>query len=146
MGGIAHSWIGAPAHRASDEERERAARSLRRHYAAGRLELHELEERLDRAWHALSRRELAALFRDLPSDRRGRMLRGFDRFQRALLKVHAAGYVTVNGGLVGIWSLTGGGEFWPAWALVPGTTVLAWHAGATYTLSRALTRRRSLTQ
>ena len=144
MGGIAHTWPGAPAQRASDEERERAARWLRRHYAAGRLELHELEERLDRAWHARSRRELAALFRDLPSDRRGRMLRGFDRFQRRLLKVHAVGYVGVNGSLVGIWSLTGG-EFWPAWALVPGTTVLAWHAGATYTLSRALARRRSLT-
>ena len=52
--------------RASDADRERALRALRRHYAAGRLDAAELEERVDQAARARYRAELRALFTDLP--------------------------------------------------------------------------------
>jgi hypothetical protein len=130
--------------RASDAERERAVRALRRHYAAGRLELEELERRIERAWAAHSRPELAALFRDLPSERAARAWRAFARMNRKALHAHAAGYVAANGSLIGIWALVGGGEFWPAWALVPSTAALSWHAGGTYLISRSARERRRL--
>ena len=111
--------------RPSDEARERAAEALRAHYAEGRLDDAELERRVELAYAARTRADLKALFRDLPWDPRSRDRRdGFWRFQRSMLRTHAAAYVGVNGGLVGIWALTGGGEFWPAesiagWGAVP---------------------------
>lgn len=123
---------------ASDEDRERAARSLREHYAAGRLDAQELEGRLSVAVAAHTKGELAALFRDLPSGRRRRLA----HLNRRLLQAHAAGYVVGNGTLIGIWDLTGGGEFWPAWALVPTTAALVWHAGTTWVARRMAAERR----
>jgi uncharacterized protein YcsI (UPF0317 family) len=123
---------------ASDEDRARAAGSLRRHYAAGRLDEQELERRLSVAVAARTKGELALLFRDLPSDRPRRLA----RLNRRLLRAHAAGYVAGNGALVGIWDLTGGGDFWPAWALVPTTAALVWHVGATWVARRMAAERR----
>jgi hypothetical protein len=122
---------------ASDAERDRAARSLRRHYAAGRLDLDELERRLARAVEARTSQELRALFFDLPSSR----LRRLDRANRVALRAHAAGYAAGNGVLIGVWALTGGGDFWPAWGLVPTTGLLAWHAGGTYVARRVFRTR-----
>lgn len=122
----------------SDAERDRAARSLRRHYAAGRLDAEELERRLAVAVSARTRADLAMLFRDLPSSRGRRMA----RLNRQLLRAHAAGYVAGNGVLIGIWDLTGGGEFWPAWALVPTTAAIVWHAGGTWVARRMAADRR----
>jgi uncharacterized protein YcsI (UPF0317 family) len=124
---------------ASDADRDRAARALRRHYAAGRLEAEELERRLSVAVSARTHGDLAALFRDLPSSRGRRIA----RVNRALLRAHAGGYLVGNGVLIGIWELAGRGEFWPAWALVPTTGVLAWHAGATYVARRLAAERRA---
>lgn len=126
--------------RASDAERERAAAALRDHYADGRLTSEELEDRLQHVYTARSRADLARLLADLPSDRRRRALRGFYRWQRAALRVHAAGYVAGNGSLVGIWALTGEGYFWPAWALVPATMLLGWHATSSWLLRRTVDR------
>jgi hypothetical protein len=123
---------------ASDAERDRAARSLRRHFAAGRLESDELERRLAVAVSARTSADLSALFADLPSDRRRRAA----RLNRQLLRTHAAGYVAGNGILIGIWELTGSGEFWPAWALVPTTGALVWHAGTTRVARRMAVERR----
>lgn len=123
---------------ASDEDRDRAARSLRRHYATGRLDAEDLERRLAYAVSARTRAELAALFRDLPSDR-GRRLA---RINRRLLQVHTGGYLVVNGTLIGIWELVGRGEFWPAWALVPTTGALVWHFGGTYFARKVAAERR----
>jgi hypothetical protein len=58
--------------RVGDEEREQAARALGDHYAAGRLDRAEYDERLDQAFSARTRADLAALFRDLPEPRPGR--------------------------------------------------------------------------
>lgn len=56
----------APAVRASDAERHHVAELLGEHAAAGRLTLSELEERVQRAYAAVTRDELAELTRDLP--------------------------------------------------------------------------------
>jgi uncharacterized protein YfaT (DUF1175 family) len=127
--------------RASDLERERASASLRRHYAAGRIELDEFERRLHSVWAATTRREISAVFTDLPSERWSQGLLRFAAFQSVALKVHGTGWAALNGLLVGVWWATGGGDFWPHYALVPSTGALAWHAGGTYLLWRALPAR-----
>jgi Domain of unknown function (DUF1707) len=52
--------------RASDAERERAAETLRRHHADGRLTTDELEERTALAYAATTLDDLDQLFSDLP--------------------------------------------------------------------------------
>ena len=112
--------------------------SLRRHYAAGRLQSSEFEDRVARAYSARWRADLAALVADLPSDRSARAMRGVYRWQWEALKYHAAAYVSVNGALVGIWAATGEGAFWPAWVLAPWMVMLGAHAAATRMLRRSL--------
>lgn len=53
--------------RASDDDRERVAASLRDHYAAGRLNGDEFNERLDKAYAATTLGQLADLQADLPA-------------------------------------------------------------------------------
>ena len=53
--------------RASDDERERVAREIREHYAAGRLDDDELNERVEAAYAARTQSELNALRADLPA-------------------------------------------------------------------------------
>src|SRR3712207_519553 len=99
--------------RVSDAERERTADMLRDHYADGRLASDELEERVDRAYRAKTRGDLGALVRDLPSNRGRRAREAAAKANRHVWRAHLASYGAVNGGLVGIWGLSGGGEFWP---------------------------------
>ena len=97
--------------RASDRDRERTLDELRDHAAEGRLDLAELEERSAAALEARTLGDLAPLTRDLP---RGARLRAPARRSRepwlrlALLAAM----------LVGIWALTGGGYFWPAYPIL----------------------------
>ena len=53
--------------RISDAEREAAAAELREHFASGRLDQEELNERLSAAFAARTRGDLNAIFTDLPS-------------------------------------------------------------------------------
>ena len=53
--------------RVSDAEREAAAAELREHFASGRLDQEELDERLSAIFAARTRGDLNALFADLPS-------------------------------------------------------------------------------
>lgn len=53
--------------RASDAERDAAVRALTTHYADGRLDRAEFDERVGTALAARTRRELDALFADLPT-------------------------------------------------------------------------------
>jgi hypothetical protein len=124
--------------RASDAERERCARALRDHAAAGRLEVSELEERLSVAYGARYRSDLRAVLRDLPRDHGARLARAADRVDRLLLKAHAASFGVVNGSLVGLWAATGQGDFWPAVTIAPWGVVLAWHAGGSWSVRRLL--------
>lgn len=134
---VAPRPFGAPV-RASDEERERTAASLRHHYALGRLEPEELEERLSAVVAARDRRDLRRVLADLPSDRGFRALSRFYSIQRRALTLHAGVFVAGNGALVGVYELAGGGAFWPALVLAPTSAVLAAHAAGSHGLRRAL--------
>ena len=57
--------------RVSDTEREAAAAELREHFASGRLNQDELNERLDQVFAAKTRGDLNAPFTDLPSSGAG---------------------------------------------------------------------------
>jgi hypothetical protein len=57
--------------RVSDAEREAAAAELREHFASGRLNQDELDERLTKAFGAKTHGDLTALFADLPSGGHG---------------------------------------------------------------------------
>jgi hypothetical protein len=57
--------------RVSDAEREAAVAELREHFASGRLNQDELDERLASAFAAKTRGDLNALFTDLPSGGHG---------------------------------------------------------------------------
>jgi len=136
---VASQMQSRDAMRPSDRARGRAAAALRVHYAEGRLDADELERRVESAYAARTRGQLKALFRDLPWDPRSReRAEGFWNFQQGMLRAHGAAYVGVNGSLVGIWALTGGGEFWPA------ESIAAWGAflGGHWALLRAARRSR----
>ena len=55
-----------PRMRIADSDRERAMADLATHYADGRLDHEEYDERLDAIWTARTRADLAVLFSDLP--------------------------------------------------------------------------------
>lgn len=55
-----------PGPRVGDAERERATSLLAQHYAEGRLEHEEYDERLDAIWTARTQHDLDVLFADLP--------------------------------------------------------------------------------
>jgi Domain of unknown function (DUF1707) len=57
--------------RVSDAEREAAAAELQEHFASGRLNQDELNERLSTAFAAKTRGDLKAIFADLPSSGHG---------------------------------------------------------------------------
>ena len=55
-----------PQTRIADSDRERAMSDLAGHYADGRLDHEEYDERLDAIWTARTRADLAVIFGDLP--------------------------------------------------------------------------------
>ena len=61
------SGMDGPGQRASDEDRQRVARDLERHTAAGRLTLDEYAERIDRVLASRTHGELAEVTADLPA-------------------------------------------------------------------------------
>jgi hypothetical protein len=125
---------------ASDAERERCSRMLHGAYAEGRIGLDELERRLARVEQARSRAELGLIVLDVPKRRLARAGAAVDRFDRAALKAHGTSVVVLNGTLIGVWELTGGGPFWPALALAPSGLLLAWHAASSWTVRRVVRR------
>ena len=127
--------------RASDADRESTAACLKRHYAAGRLGTDELERRVRRAYDAEWRSELRSLQRDLPFELPvQRVARGVDRVQQGIYKAHFAVFATFNTGAVSVWAWSGGHEFWPAFTLVPGAALLAWHRKGSRQLHQRLDR------
>jgi hypothetical protein len=128
----------------SDAERERTVEALRDHYAEGRLTSDELEERTEQAYHATTRADLTALVRDLPRYRSRRTRERLAKANRDAWRAHLTSYAAVNGGLVGLWALTGGGDFWPAWSIAPWGMALGWHGMAARATARRLVGRREL--
>jgi uncharacterized membrane protein YccC len=115
--------------RASDQEREQVASEIREHFAHGRLDTDELDERLARAYAARTRAELDALRHDLPplppsptlrraevAERRAELTRQLiQQTGRALVPFFIC---------TAIWFASGSnGSFWPIWvvlvALIP---------------------------
>jgi len=75
--------------RAGDAEREQAAEKLRVAAGEGRIDLAELDERLDRAYRAKTYHELDALLADLPDKRPAGALAGPGP-ETMLLKTHGS--------------------------------------------------------
>jgi hypothetical protein len=106
-----------PGLRASDSDREDVVTELRQHGAAGRLDLEELEQRIEAAYSARTNGELARLVQDLP---RRRVV---PTTRPDLHGQDWRAFFAVNVLLVAIWAASGAGYFWPGW-------VMAWWAFA----------------
>jgi hypothetical protein len=114
-----------PALRASDADRERVARILGEHGAAGRLTPEELEQRLDAAYAARTHGELDRLLDDLPGPPAPRAPDRSHELARTHL-AHRAGLSAIACLLaVGIWAAGGGGSFWPIWVILLAAVGLA---------------------
>lgn len=120
--------------RVSDREREEVADQLREHAGDGRLDTAELSDRLEAAYAARTRKELAALTADLP--RPGIQRQAVVKHRNDLSR-HAVAFVAVNLLLIGIWAVTGAGYFWPIWPLLGWGFGLASHGSERF-LGRAL--------
>ena len=110
--------------RVSDDERERVAREIREHYAAGRLDDDELNERVDAAYAARTRSELDALRADLPAlpvtptEQRADVARRRRELERRLLQ-QSGGALVPFVICTAIWAFAGAsGSFWPIWILL----------------------------
>jgi len=115
--------------RASDEDRERAAGTLREHFAAGRLSHDELDERVQRAYRASTTEQIRALLSDLPllpvtpQQQRAEHLARRSQLQRRLVQ-QTGGAVVPFVICTVIWLASGAqGQFWPIWvalvAIIP---------------------------
>jgi hypothetical protein len=96
--------------RASDAERDATGERLRAAAAEGRLDLEELEQRLEWTYAAKTRGQLLALTGDLPRyvDYAARARAEFARHLRSYLRTMAI--------LTAIWAMTDlGGYYWPVW-------------------------------
>ncbi len=114
----------APQLRASDEDRERYAQSLREHFAAGRIAEEELAERLDAVYAARTIAELDAVVHDLPAlpvtaaASRAELAARRSELRRHLLQ-QAGGSLTPFVICTVVWAASGAsGAFWPAFLLI----------------------------
>ncbi|MDX2703366.1 DUF1707 domain-containing protein [Streptomyces sp. PA03-6a] len=71
-----------PALKISDPERDDAVERLKDHYAAGRLTLSELEERVADAYQAATAAQLGAITADLPAEVKASGRASAERTQR----------------------------------------------------------------
>jgi hypothetical protein len=115
--------------RVSDEERERTARDIREHFAAGRLDDDELAQRLQAVYSAKTVAELQSVRADLPvlpatpAEQRAELAARRAQLQRRILQ-EAGGGLGLFLVCTGIWAASGAsGQFWPIWvalvALIP---------------------------
>jgi hypothetical protein len=105
-------------------ERERTAEELKQHTHAGRLELHEFEERVGKAFAAKTQADLAALTVDLPplhpvySGGPNQRPRGRGFFHYAAMAA-LSWYVSLCVLMIFLWAISGTSYFWPIWVIVP---------------------------
>jgi hypothetical protein len=111
--------------RASDQDREDAARQIREHYAAGRLTEDELGERLDAVYAARTQGDLSNVLVDLPalpatrSAELAELRTRRSQLQRRLLQ-QSGGGVGLFAVCTVIWLLGDAhrGMFWPVFVLI----------------------------
>jgi hypothetical protein len=108
--------------RASDRDREFAARRLTDAASTGVLGITELGSRLERVLSAATRGELEAELSDLPVPRPVRR-----SWVRECLRAHLAVFAIVNCGLIAIWAAAGFGDFWPVWPMIGWGMLIAGH-------------------
>ncbi len=110
--------------RVADADREQLAEELREHMLAGRLSSEEFEDRVAKAYAALTQAELDVLREDLPMGLvrvNSALALRRTKLRRRLLQ-EGGGAVGVSAACVAIWALTGashGTPFWPAWVIIP---------------------------
>jgi Domain of unknown function (DUF1707) len=115
--------------RVSDADRDRLAREIREHYAAGRLTSDELDERIDAVYKARTESELLALRTDLPqlpvspAERRAELVARRSELRQRLIQRTGASMVPFVV-CTAIWAASGASApFWPIWvalfALIP---------------------------
>ncbi len=114
----------APDVRVSDLERERAVEEIRQHFAAGRLDEDELNERVSAAYAAKTTGELAALGADLPAlpisggQQRAELASRRAALRRRLIQ-QSGGGIALLALCTAIWLIDGAnGQFWPVWVLI----------------------------
>jgi hypothetical protein len=107
-----------PEIRASDAERERVATLLRDHAGEGRLDVAELDDRLQRAYAARTRGDLELLTADLPPAAPARREVPPERHRDWGVRERVGAYLGVMVLLVVIWAATGAGYFWPMWPAI----------------------------
>ena len=122
-----------PVLRASDEDRERVATVLRDGYSHGRLDLQELQQRLDAAYAAKTMTDLVQLTADLPDAPRSQAPAAAApgslpawRTTAARMAESVLTYLVIMAFLVVLWATTGADpSFWPKWPIIIGAFVLA---------------------
>ena len=112
--------------RVSDQEREQVASEIREHFAQGRLDQSELDERLSLAYAARTQADLDALRHDLPQlelpatrdQARTDLAKRRAELSRHL--VQQTGYALIPFAICTfVWLASGmNGGFWPVWVLV----------------------------
>jgi hypothetical protein len=119
--------------RAADSDRQAVADKLRVALDEGRLDLHEYDERLQRAYAAKTYGDLDLLLADLPVTARpdAPPQRVADHVTRRWLMHVWSDYLPVVSITIGIWLITvmATGEFiyfWPFWVAGPWGIVLLW--------------------
>lgn len=110
--------------RVSDQDREQVAAALSAHYAAGRLDEAELDQRLNGAYAARTESQLRELLVDLPELPAGELQARAEfsarraQLQRQMLQ-QAGGGLVPFGVCTLIWVASGAsGSFWPAFVLL----------------------------
>jgi hypothetical protein len=117
--------------RAGDADRERVVERLRTALEEGRLELHEFDERLQRAYAAKTYGDLDALLTDLPLAAplvpKGSAPVGPAGNPTGEWLVHVwQGLVPTALVLTVIWAISGMGDYWPVWVIGPWGLLLIW--------------------
>jgi hypothetical protein len=107
--------------RVSDEDRDRVAREMREHFAAGRLGEDELDDRLEAVYAARTEAELEQIQADLPglpagpAELRAAHVERRRRLERQLVQ-QAGGALVPFAICTVIWVASGAtGAFWPVW-------------------------------
>jgi hypothetical protein len=95
--------------RTSQADRDRVVDRLRTHAAEGRLEVEELEQRIEAALSARTHGDLAEVESDLPRLHSPRARRRRNPFRHE--------FVAISVLLLFIWAATGMGYFWPMWPI-----------------------------
>jgi len=110
--------------RASDQDRERVATEIRDHFAAGRLDEDELNERVEAAYAARTMGELNALRVDLPAlpvtrkQQRAELAERRAELRRQVVQ-QSGGALVPFAICTGIWAASGAqSNFWPVWLLI----------------------------